>query len=264
VHLLSQEDALESTAIARFERAYGNATFGSIVVIIPAYREAASIGGVLREIPESVEGHRITVLVIVDGDEDGTSAIATERGAHVSATGGHRGQGAALRLGYRLAVSHGASFLVSLDADGQYVPAEIPALLAPLLRGEADFVSGSRRLGSDGTTDRFRSLGVDVFAWIIGVLTGHRITDPAFGLRAMTADVARAVTLRQPQYQASELLIGTILHGFRVTERPATIRRRETNETRKGGNLLYGFRFGRVVLSTWWRDRGLAGRQSKR
>jgi hypothetical protein len=143
-----------------------------------------------------------------------------------------------------------------MDADGQYLPSEIPLVLGPVLRGEADFSSGSRRLGKDGTPDPVRSLGVDFFAKVISLLTGRRITDPTFGLRAMTADVVRAVTLRQPQYQASELLISTAMQGFRVAERPATINKRRSGKSRKGGNLIYALSFTRVVLGTWWRERG--------
>ena len=104
------------------------------------------------------------------------------------------------------------------------------ALLAPILAGEADFVSGSRTQGSEETKDPVRKLGVRVFALTISVLTGQRITDPSFGLRAMRAEVTGAVLLEQPQYQAAELLIGVLAHGYRVTERPATIHKRQVGK----------------------------------
>ncbi len=255
--LLTEHDPVDLAAVAEFRRTYGSPQFGSIAVIVPAHREAQSIRDVLREIPAAVEERAVTILVVIDGPDDGTSEIARTLGAYVCAAGPQRGQGAALRLGYRLAIAHGAAFLVSLDADGQYDPAEIPTLLAPLLAGEADFVSGSRRLGRDETTDRIRSLGVDVLAKVLSALSGRKVTDPAFGLRAMTARVARAVQLEQPQYQASELLLGAALRGFRTAERPATLRKRTAATSRKGGNLVYGCRFVGVILATWRRDRHL-------
>jgi glycosyltransferase involved in cell wall biosynthesis len=255
--LLGENDPVDLAAVAEFRRAYGSPELGSVAVIVPSYGERESIGNVLRGIPGDVEGRKVTVLVVIDGPDDGTSAIARALGAYVCVAGTQRGQGAALRLGYRLAVAHGAAFLVSLDADGQYDPAEMARLLAPLFADEADFVSGSRRLGRDETTDRVRSLGVDVLAKLLSALTGARVTDPAFGLRAMTAKVASAVTLQQPQYQASELLLGAALRGFRIAERSATIRQRTAAISRKGGNLVYGFRFVGVILGTWWRDRRL-------
>ena len=150
----------------------------------------------------------------------------------------NRGQGAALRLGYRLAREGGARYIVTTDADGQYNPAEIESLMAPILAGEADFVTGSRTLGSEETKDPVRKLGVRVFALTISVLTGQRISDTTFGLRAMRAEVTGAVLLEQPQYQASELLIGVITHGFRVAERPATIHRRQVGEEQEGKQRL--------------------------
>jgi hypothetical protein len=62
------------------------------------------------------------------------------------------------------------------------------------------------------------------------------------------------VTLNQPQYQSSELLIGAISHGFRVLEVPATMHVRSAGSSKKGGNLAYGTRYARVVLGTWWRE----------
>ena len=149
-------------------------------------------------------------------------------------------------------------FIATVDADGQFDPGELPALIAPLLADEADFVNGSRRLGRTYTTDPVRRVGVIVFGELISVLTGVRITDPANGLRAMRSEVTAAVQLHQTQYQTSELLIGAVAHGFRVIERPATMYQRTAGTTKKGGNLIYGFRFARVVVTTWWAQRSTA------
>ena len=167
----------------------------------------------------------------------------------------NRGQGAALRLGYHLAAERGARFIVTTDADGQYDLAELPVLLAPVVDGEADFVTGSRRLGANGSTDPVRRLGTRVFAALVSVLTGHRVTDTSFGFRAMRAEIPATVTLTQPQYQSAELLVGVLRRGYRVAERPMTMRRRGQGRSKKGNNLVYGARYARVVLGTWWRER---------
>jgi hypothetical protein len=154
------------------------------------------------------------------------------------------------------------------DADGQYNPLEIESLLAPVGAGRADFVTGSRRLGSEETGDPVRRAGVRFFASLVSALTGQRVSDTTFGLRAMRAELTAVVRLEQPQYQAPELLIGVIARGYRVLELPATIRKRKLGESKKGrgplhhlnsevvNNLCYGARFARVVLRTWWRERG--------
>lgn len=89
-----------------------------------------------------------------------------------------------------------------------------------MIDDDADFVTGSRVLGRQETSDPVRHLGVRVFAGLASVLTRRRLTDTSFGFRAMKAEVTQAVTLTQAQYQASELLLGVILHGFRVREQP--------------------------------------------
>jgi glycosyltransferase involved in cell wall biosynthesis len=236
-------------------------TLGPLVVVVAAYNEEGAIGSTLDRIPAEICGVGVDVIVVVDGATDNTAAEARTTRAQVFETPDNRGQGAALRLGYRLAHEHGARYVATLDADGQYDPAELGHVVAPLLADEADFVSGSRRLGSARTTDRVRRAGVVFFASLISRLTGQRITDPANGLRAMRIEVTDAVPLQQPQYQAAELLVGALLHGFRVLEVPTTIYPRTTGTTKKGNNLLYGLRFARVILTTWWRDRGVARRR---
>jgi glycosyltransferase involved in cell wall biosynthesis len=170
------------------------------------------------------------------------------------APGVNRGQGAALRLGYRIAREHGAEYIITTDADGQYDPADFEGVLTPVLDGTADFVTGSRRLGGQETRDRVRRLGVHVFAWTVSGLTGQWSTDTSFGLRAMRAAITQDITLNQPQYQSSELLIGVLSHGFRVQEVPGRMRVRTTGASKKGGNAVYGSRYARVVLGTWWRE----------
>ncbi len=101
----------------------------------------------------------VSTLVVVDGGDDGTEDIVAAQGAYCAALPVNMGQGVALRLGYELAAAHGAKYVVTLDADGQNDPAEIPGFLAPLLDGTADFVIGSRRLGTDETTDKVRMAG---------------------------------------------------------------------------------------------------------
>lgn len=255
------DEDVDAAALAAFTAEHG-ADLPPIAVVIAAYDEERGIGDVVRSIPGTVGGHRTAVIVVVDGATDKTATVAREHGAMVCDVPVNRGQGAALRLGYRIARAGGAEYIVTTDADGQYDSAQIPRVLAPVLAGEADFVTGSRLLGRQETYDRVRRLGVHVFAGLVSALTGQRITDTSFGLRAMRAEVTGAVTLRQPQYQSSELLIGVISKGYRVREVPATMRLRAAGTTKKGGNLVYGWRYSRVVVGTWWRERRSGRRAS--
>ncbi len=251
---IDEAAGVDEAALAAFTAEYG-AGLPPVAVVIAAYNEEDGIGDVVASIPQTVAGLDTATIVVVDGAADDTAAVARKHGALVCDVPVNRGQGAALRLGYRIAREGGAAYIVTTDADGQYDSAQIERVLAPILRDEADFVTGSRILGRQETYDRVRRLGVHVFAWLVSRLTGQRITDTSFGMRAMRAEVTAAVTLRQPQYQASELLISVIAKGYRVMEVPATMRVRAAGTTKKGGNLVYGYRYLRVVVGTWWRER---------
>ncbi|WP_298990821.1 glycosyltransferase family 2 protein [uncultured Pseudokineococcus sp.] len=248
-------DDVDRAAVADLHARVGVPELPPVAIVIAAYDEAPGIGAVLAGLPAEVLGLRTAVVVVDDGSTDGTAeAVAASGRALAVACPANRGQGAALRLGYRVAREHGARYVVTTDADGQYDVGDVPALLRPVVEGEADFVSGSRRLGHQHTRDRVRRTGVHVFAWVVSAMSGTRVTDTSFGLRAMRADLTGVVTLRQPQYQSSELMLGVLSHGYRVREVPATMHVRSAGASKKGRNLVYGSRYARVVVGTWWRE----------
>lgn len=252
--LLPQHDEVDDVALVEFGECYGDPTLGPVVIVVAAYNEADGIPAVLDSLPDELSGLRVDIVVVDDGSTDGT-ALALERSrAYVVPCRTNRGQGAALRLGYRVAREHGATYVMTTDADGQYAVSDMPALLAPILADRADFVTGSRILGHQQTRDRVRRTGVHVFAWLATVLTGQRFTDTSFGLRAMRAEVTGAVTLNQRQYQSSELLLGVVSHGFRVLEVPASMNLRSSGSTKKGNNVVYGRRYARAMVGTWLRE----------
>jgi Glycosyl transferase family 2 len=257
---LAKLDPGERDAAAAFLGAHPVGAGAPLAIVIPAYNEAPTVAEVVAEIPSEAAGLATETIVVVDGAKDATAAEAARGGALVCDVPVNRGQGAALRLGYWLARARGAQIICTIDADGQYEPEEIGRVVQPILDGSADFVSGSRRLGAELTTDRVRHAGVLVFGALISALVHHRITDPACGLRAMRAEVTAAVTLEQPQYQASELMISAALNGFRLGEVPTTMRDRgqHATKTKKGGNFGYGVRFARAAIHTWRRDRNAA------
>jgi hypothetical protein len=128
-------------------------------------------------------------------------------------------------------------------------------LIEPLVANEADMVQGSRRLGSATNGDKFRALGVVVFAHVISFLTRAHITDSSTGFRAFKAEVLSQLSFSQIQYQAAEVLIEILSLGFRVAERPVTHRERSAGISKKGHNLLYGVHYASVIVGTWWRVR---------
>lgn len=248
-------DAVVDQALQAFAAEHPDLRFAPVVAVIAALDEAEAITSVIGDVPARACGLDVETLVVDDGSTDGTGQVSREAGAYVLRLERNCGHGVALRAGYRLAQERGARIIVTLDGDGQWDPVELPTVLEPVAAGEADFCIGSRVLGRAETDDAFRQAGVHVFAWLVRLLTGARVTDTSSGYRAMLVEVPATVRQVQVQYQTSELLIGALAHGYRVAERPIVMRKRLAGESKKGHNVLYGFRYCRVILTTWWRER---------
>ncbi len=249
------DDLIDRVALEEFSAHHGGQLLKPVAIVMAAYKEAENIERVVKSMPAEIGGEPASVLVVVDGEDDGTSAIARAAGGLAVIAPVNRGQGAALRLGYRVAREYGARFIVTADADGQCDPEDLARALAPVLSGERDFVNGSRRLGATHNRDGVRNAGVVVYAALISLLTGTRVTDTANPIRAFRAELTAHLALEEPQYQASELLISALSHGVSYGEVPVTMLTRAAGASKKGGNLLYGYRYGRVVLRTYRRER---------
>jgi glycosyltransferase involved in cell wall biosynthesis len=203
-----------------------------VVAVIPAFREAPSIGGVVTEVRAlELPGLEIDLVVVDDGSQDGTDAAARMAGAKVISHPYNMGIGMSVQTGFHHALSCGAQFLVQVDGDGQHVPEEIKKLLPPLLSGEADVVIGSRfapgaNSGLSATTPlrwfTGRLLSVMVF-----LLAGRRLSDTTSGFRAFNERAARFVAESYPDdYPEVEILVTLARHGFRIAEVPVQMRRR--------------------------------------
>lgn len=255
---LRQDQLAIDLAAKEFNERFPNADLAPVVVLMAAYDEEATIGDLLERIPPQAHGLALRPLVVADGCQDKTESVAADKGAFVAVLKDNHGQGVALRLGYRLAQEHGARYVVTMDADGQNDPEEIPELLAPLLSGEADFVVASRRLGEDRTSNHLRRLGVLLFGWIMSSALGTHLTDTSNGYRAFRIEVPARAYLRQPQYQTAELIIEAANAGWRFTEVPTVWLPRAHGKSRKGHDLLFGAHYTWVILSTLLRgSRGI-------
>ena len=147
-------------------------------------------------------------------------------------------------------------YIVTADADGQTDPDDLEVVLEPVVVGRGRL---RQRLAAPRprltAPTRCATSECVVFAALISLLTGHGSPTPPTRSGRFRAELTAELILDEPQYQASELLIGAIMHGCRFEERPVTMRARRAGKSKKGGNLLYGLRYGRVVLRTWLRER---------
>ena len=246
---------VEALGIERFDwsRAAELPEGPRLVTISPAFNEGENVPGVLKQMPAMLEGHHVVPVVVSDGSTDRTASVARDAGALVAELPIRRGGGLALRVGYEIALRLGADVVVTLDADGQHLPEEIPVVIAPILAGEADYVNGSRLLGSFERESVIRHAGVHLFSWILSLLTGRRITDPSSGYRAARADLLERLVLKQDQFWSTEILIEALRHRARVVEVPVTFLARAGGESKKPKSLRYGWNFLKVIIQTWLR-----------
>jgi hypothetical protein len=253
VSVRSIRELVEALAVKEFDwdRAKELPPGRRIVVISPAHNEAENVAAVIGELPEEIDGLNIVPVVIDDGSTDATSDEARKAGALVARLPIRRGGGLALRVGYELALQLGAEVVVSIDADGQHVPDEMPTLVKPILDGDADLVNGSRLLGEFERESIVRHIGVHFFSWVVTIATGQRITDPSNGYRATRPEILKHLSLDQDQFWASELLIEALRMRARITEVPITIRARQAGQSKKPKSLKYGWHFTKAIVKTW-------------
>jgi hypothetical protein len=246
--------ALEGLAWEEFRQAGLPARFkDKIAILIPAYNEADNIGHVLDGMPAEVCGVRTEVLVVDDGSRDGTGDVAAEHGALVARHVTNRGGGAALRTGYRLMVESGALIVVTLDADGQHLPSEIPRVVEPVLSGEVDVAHGSRVLGHADRNTSARELGIVFFNRLVSFITRTHVTDCSNGYRAVRTTVLPQLVLRQEQFHTSEFMIEAIKRGIPAREVPITVEQRLHGHSKKPAVVRYGLGFANAIVRTWLR-----------
>jgi hypothetical protein len=224
-----------------------------ITVIIPALNEAENLEHLLPKMHKNIMGHEVGVIVVDDGSYDNTRDIVKKHDYSVVSNPINRGGGAALRLGYDIAMAAGAKYIVTMDADGQHIPEEIERLVTPLLKGDLDIVIGSRTLGKHEKENVFRWVGIHVFNFIINLVAGTHITDCSCGFRAFRMDSLKKVLLVQDQFHTAELIIDATRKKLKIGEVPVTHLRRRLGKSKKGKDLSYGFNFSKTILKAWLR-----------
>ncbi|MEO8382471.1 MAG: glycosyltransferase family 2 protein [Acidobacteriota bacterium] len=219
-------------------------------VVVPAYNESEVLGGVVRGLVE--RGHR--VVVVDDGSTDGTAASALASGARVLRHALNRGQGAALQTGIAYALARGAEQVVTFDSDGQHVPEDVEALLAPLQAGRADVVLGSRFIGRSEGVPPIRRMVLAAAVVFTRLASGARVTDTHNGLRAFSRTAAEKIDIRLDRMaHASEILDQIVRHGLRFEEVPVHVRYTAYSR-RKGQSSLAALRIlADYVVGRWMR-----------
>ncbi len=216
--------------------------FPNVVALIPAYNESATIAGVILK----TKAH-LPVLVVDDGSDDGTAISARRSGANVVEHEANQGKGAALRTGLRWAVAEGYEAVVTLDADGQHDPLEIPHFLAAFRHQGADLVIGRRRFREMPPLRRVSNwVGRHTFSWIMG----QSIPDNQSGYRLISRPLIETLLLSHEQGFEFEVEMITICveQNFRLAWVP--IRTIYGDETSHINPLRHTLNFLRLLWRT--------------
>lgn len=227
-----------------------------LIVQIPALNEERTIGDVIRSIPADIPGvDEIRVLVVDDGSTDRTGELARAAGADVVRHPERQGVGAAFRTGINRAMDMGADVVVTIDADGQFNPADIPEVIRPIVDGRADFVTASRFMDPALVPHmpRAKRWGNDFIArWISG-LVKQKFYDVSCGFRAYGRNAFLRLVLLGDFTYTHETFLSLAFARVRICEVPMRVRGvREHGTSRVAGNLFrYGSRTATIILKTY-------------
>ena len=202
-----------------------------VMLFMPAHNEQESVGDCVRRAPAEVLGRAVAVLVVDDGSTDATAARARAAGAEVISLARNRGLGAAVRVGLAAGVQREAAAIAFCDADGEYPPEELEALVEPILTGRADYVAGSRFRGRIHHMRPHRRLGNLVLTGVLSVVARRRITDGQTGYRAFSRAAAADAEIIHDYNYAQVLTLDLLAKGYRYSEVPISYRFRTTGQS---------------------------------
>ncbi len=240
-----------------------------LLVAIPALDEESTIADVVSGVPRSIPGiSRVDLLVVDDGSTDATAGRAEAAGAPVVSHGRNRGLGEAFRTALRHARRGGYHVLVTIDADGQFDPAGIPDLVAPITADEADLVTASRFADPSMVPEMpaMKLWGNRRVASLVSRLAGVRVHDATCGFRALGPRALERLSSFSRFTYTQEVIIDLAGKGLRLREVPLRVLgERPVGSSRIAGNL---WRYALLSLAAMystahdhrpWRFYGLPG-----
>lgn len=209
----------------------------TIVAVIPAYNEELTIGSVLL----LAANHVGKCIVVDDGSGDRTTEIARRAGATVIVLPENRGKAYTLFKGLDAARSLNPDIVVLMDADGQNNPAEIPALVAPIIRNEADLVIGSRFLSTSSEIPAYRKIGQKTLNYATNVQSEYEGTDSQSGFRALNRKAQDHFDFASEGYNIESDMISHFMQkGLAIVEVPISVRYDVPNKHKKNP-LTHGY-----------------------
>jgi len=218
-----------------------------ITILIPCYNEENSILEVINMVKSVDLGYPKEIIVVDDGSEDSSvEKVRTQTGVKLLLHEKNQGKGKAIQTGLKHATG---DIVVIQDADLEYFPKDIPLLLAPLIKGEADVVYGSRFLGKPEGMSFSHNIGNRVLSWATRILYGNSITDMMTGYKAFFRTDLEGVSLESRGFEFEpEITVKLLKKGKKITEVPISY------SYRKKGKAKIGWKDG--VICLWWLIKG--------
>ena len=223
-----------------------------VCVVIPAYMAQHTI----RSVVQAVVSQRLPVIVVDDASTDATKQEAEAAGATVVRRPLNGGKGVALRDGLALALQRGCRWIVTMDADGQHLPGEIPRFLEEAARGDADLIIGNRMRNPKGMPlDRWVTNWS--MSWLLSRMTGIRTPDTQCGFRLVSSRVLERVQLTCDRFEIeSELVVKAVWAGCRLKSIPvSSVYRERSSFIRPLRDTLRFLRFLRLLRKQRSRDK---------
>lgn len=243
-----------------------------LAICIPAFNEEKTVGQVIERVPRHIPGvSSIHVFVVDDGSNDATAQIARSTGAkihsdYVTVVGlKHQGLATVFFTGIHKAIAWGADLIVNIDGDGQYLSEDIPALVAPILHGEADMVIGDRQVEKLTFMPWAKKYGNMVGSCFLRMLTGSRVQDASSGFRAYSRVVAEKLEVHAKHTYTHENLIQAHFMGFRIAQVPVTFVARPDGTASRliTGVLKHIFKSLQGIFAAWRRWRRIGGKRPR-
>ena len=191
-----------------------------LIIGIPAYNEEKNIASIILKLKESAD----KIIVCNDGSTDLTGKISEELNVITIHHKENLGYGAAIRSIFLKAKELGGDILVTFDADGQHMIADIKNVISPIEKKQSDVVVGSRFLTKSNSVPQYRKLGINIITKVTNSTLNEKLTDAQSGFRAYSKDVLRKIIPTDTGMGVStELLIKSSSLGFKISEVPITI-----------------------------------------
>lgn len=223
-------------------------------IIIPALNEEKNIGNTISKIPKKISGiDKLKILVVDDGSTDNTKTGALKAGAEIISHKHNKGVGVAFQTGLEWALRNQFDILVNMDADGQFNPADIPALIKPVLEDKTDVVVANRfNNGSPKHMSKTKYFGNKMMSFLISKLSGLDLVDVSSGFRVFNKESMYRLNLIGNFTYTQESILDLATKGMKIINIPVEVTYYKSRKSRVASNILsYAIKTSMIIFRSF-------------